>query len=197
MEKTKNNPLVTIIAMCYNHNRFLKETLDSIDNQTYENIELIITDDGSTDNSVVNIENWVEKHNNRYNINYIFNRNNKGVCHTANLALLKANGEYVQFVSCDDILNVNKINEQVLKLEEANINGLKYAFCYSDVEMIDEKTKVIKKSFYDYYNIEHRQFEFADILKRNTIPWVSVMFSRGAMKQIGLFDETLYCVFLS
>ena len=54
-----NYPLVSIIACCYNHEKFVEETLDGIISQTYENIELIIIDDFSTDSSVKKINNWI------------------------------------------------------------------------------------------------------------------------------------------
>ena len=55
-------PLVTVICICYNHARFVKEALDSVVNQTYGNIELIVIDDGSTDGSGKVIKQWIASH---------------------------------------------------------------------------------------------------------------------------------------
>ncbi|MDQ3753753.1 MAG: glycosyltransferase [Acidobacteriota bacterium] len=57
-----NQPLVSVIAGCYNHSRFVLECLESIRNQTYKNIQLIIIDDCSTDNSVALIRAWIAEH---------------------------------------------------------------------------------------------------------------------------------------
>ena len=55
------NPLVTVVCSCYNHATYIETALDSVLNQTYKNIELIIIDDFSNDNSVTIIENWILK----------------------------------------------------------------------------------------------------------------------------------------
>ena len=68
-----NKPLVTVICLCYNHAAFIVEALDSVLNQTHSNVELIIADDFSTDNSVDVIENWLKNH---PNISFFANKVN-------------------------------------------------------------------------------------------------------------------------
>ena len=72
------DPLVSIVALCYNHESYLKETLDSILNQTYKNIQLIIIDDCSKDNSISLIKNWIHK--NKVECVFIAHKENRGVC---------------------------------------------------------------------------------------------------------------------
>ena len=96
-----NSPLVSIIACCYNHEKYVEETLGSIKSQTHGNIELIIIDDFSTDQSVKKISNWIEK--NKYSCTFIKNTENLGVVKTLNKALKKCNGKYFSIIACDDI----------------------------------------------------------------------------------------------
>ena len=58
----QNTPLVSVICLCYNHEKFVVESLNSVLNQSYSNIELLIADDCSTDNSVLVIEDWLKNH---------------------------------------------------------------------------------------------------------------------------------------
>ena len=94
-------PLVSIIALCYNQEEFLCETLESIKAQTYKNLELIIIDDCSTDQSVKKIESWIKANN--HNCNFITNKENLGLVKSLNIAVKKCKGKYYSLIACDDI----------------------------------------------------------------------------------------------
>ena len=111
-------PLVSIIAACYNHALFVVEALDSIKNQTYPNIQLIVTNDASTDKSKKLIESWISQQ--EFAVHLISNETNKGVCYTFNKALKQVKGQYFQVISCDDVMLLNKIQQQVDFLESAS-----------------------------------------------------------------------------
>ncbi|GHT73776.1 hypothetical protein AGMMS50262_05450 [Bacteroidia bacterium] len=132
--KEQNMPLVSIIATCYNQARFVEESLDSIKNQTYSNIEIIITDDCSTDNSVEIIENWIKK-NNHLNCYFIKNEKNIGVSNTLNKALKVISGKYLQLLALDDVILPQKIENQVMIFESLDES---YALVYGDMMSIDE-----------------------------------------------------------
>lgn len=108
--------MVTIIIPAYNVEKYISKCLDSIVNQTYKDLEIIVVNDGSTDSTGEIIENYV----NRYsNLRYIY-QNNMGVSNARNLALRYANGEYIMFVDSDDYIDTNLIERMVKKSEQKN-----------------------------------------------------------------------------
>lgn len=110
-----NNPLVSICIPCYNAALYINKTIESIIKQTYPNIEIIIVDDGSTDNSVLVILKQIET--SHISINLI-KQENKGQCYAANVAFKSAKGEYIKFLDADDLINETHIELQVLALEK-------------------------------------------------------------------------------
>lgn len=102
-EIVQKKPLISIVMPVYNCEKYLKESLDSILNQTYKNIELICVDDGSTDHSL-DILNFYSKKDSRLKV---YTQTNQGPSAARNKALDKAQGEYVSFVDSDDFLELN------------------------------------------------------------------------------------------
>ena len=93
--KVKNKPLVSVIALCYNHQRYLKQALSSVLGQNYSEIELIIVDDASTDSSVDEIEGFINQNlENKLiqQVKTIFLKENQGNCKAFNLALSNQKG---------------------------------------------------------------------------------------------------------
>lgn len=149
-------PLVTIVALSYNHEKFVIKTLDSIKNQTYQNIQLIIIDNCSKDNTISLIHDWI-KNNQIDNVFFIPNNENLGVCSALNVALTHANGEFFQFISCDDVLAENKIELQVSIFRNL---PLTVAFIYGNFDYIDENGSIlnemnrfVKLGWYNQYDL--------------------------------------------
>lgn len=145
--QSNNFPLVSIVAICYDHAKYLVETLDSIRGQTYPNIQLIIMNDYSTDNSVEIIKAWIEK--TRYPCVFINHTENKGLCKTINEALSLCTGVYYQAIACDDILLKDKISKQVAILEK----DTSAALVCSNYQEIDEQGNIIKN---EYFSSEYK-----------------------------------------
>src|SRR5437870_2138929 len=122
-------PLVSVIVLNHNQGRFLEETLESVRHQTYKNIELIICDDFSTDDSRTKINNWIER--TRCNAKLIFNEQNLGVIRASNKAVKEATGHYVCFIACDDVMLPGKITTLV---EEFSHLDSSYMAVYSDAQ---------------------------------------------------------------
>ncbi len=109
----EHHPLVSIAMPVYNGERFITEAIASILNQTYKNIELLIIDDGSTDNSMALVGSFSDDR-----IRIFKNDKNCGVSYTRNRALDLAKGEYLAWMDCDDISLPNKIELQVAFMEQ-------------------------------------------------------------------------------
>ena len=99
------NPLVSIIVITYNSAKYVLETLESAKAQTYQNIELIVTDDCSTDNTIEICRNWLAENNQRFvQTKLITVEQNTGIPANCNRGLYAAKGEWIKYIAGDDIL---------------------------------------------------------------------------------------------
>jgi len=97
----------------YNSSKYLRESIDSVINQTYKNIELICVDDGSTDISYAILKEYAKKHS---NIKVFKNKKNLGISKTSNYAISKAVGTFIARLDSDDIMTVTRVEKQVTYL---------------------------------------------------------------------------------
>ncbi|USL96177.1 glycosyltransferase family 2 protein [Riemerella anatipestifer] len=134
-------PEVSIITPCYNASKFLKETINSVLNQTFTNWEWIISDDNSKDNSVEII-----KQINDPRIKLIESKQNGGAGKARNLALELATGRYITFLDADDLWETNFLEEMVsfMKRENAELAYSNYARCDENLTPIIEDFKADK-----------------------------------------------------
>jgi glycosyltransferase involved in cell wall biosynthesis len=106
--------LVSIIIPVYNQEKFLAETLQSVINQTYSNWECILVNDGSVDNSIAIINDYLAQ-DQRF---HFINSENKGVSNARNLALKQVKGEYILFLDGDDLIHPEKIQIALSNFQE-------------------------------------------------------------------------------
>jgi glycosyltransferase involved in cell wall biosynthesis len=99
--KTKNYPLISIITCTFNSEKYLKKALESVQEQTYKNIEHIINDSYSTDNTLEIINQYIEQNKNEYSIKFMQSQP-KGVANALNVASKEATGDIVHFLHSDD-----------------------------------------------------------------------------------------------
>lgn len=111
MKKEDSNSLISVLIPSYNHASFIKETIHSIWNQNYNNIEIIITDDRSTDNTL-EILNELKK-STPFPMHIIVNERQLGIAGNCNAAISHANGEFVCFLASDDMLIPNRFEKQI------------------------------------------------------------------------------------
>ncbi|MFL9831959.1 glycosyltransferase [Flavobacterium sp. ST-87] len=110
-------PLVSIIIPCYNQGEFLDETLTSVLNQTYSNWECIMIDDGSTDNTALIAQSWIQK-----DTRYVYlKKKNGGVSSSRNLGIEKAKGDFIQFLDSDDLLANAKIMDSIQVIQKYSV----------------------------------------------------------------------------
>lgn len=129
--------LVSVIMPNYNSERFLKQTIESVLNQTYSNLELLIVDDCSTDNSITIIKQYQEKDN---RVKLFENEINRGCAYSRNLALRKAKGEWIAFLDSDDLWKPEKLEKQLAFMVN---NG--YDFSYTKYNRVDENNIDLKE----------------------------------------------------
>lgn len=120
-----HSPLVTVIVITYNSAKYIRETLDSVKNQTFNDIELIISDDCSTDNTLDIVTDWVEKNHRKIGKHgkdplIITTDNNGGICHNYNNGLKFAHGKWIKYIAGDDILEVDCISSFVEAAEKCD-----------------------------------------------------------------------------
>jgi glycosyltransferase involved in cell wall biosynthesis len=131
------SPKVSIIVATYNQEMVIKETLESIEKQTYKNIEVIISDDGSTDKTREFLSNFVK---NKDNYFLHFQEKNIGITDNYNFLADKATGDYVSIFSGDDVMCAEKVESQVNLLEENPLAS----FCHHAVFDLDAESKKVR-----------------------------------------------------
>ncbi len=136
---------IDILLATYNGEKFVKEQIESILSQTYENFNLIISDDASTDNTLNILEEY-EKKDTR--IKVFKKEKNKGLIDNFEFLLKNVTSDYFMFSDQDDIWKKDKIEKSINKLKEEN-SGL----VYTDLEIVDEKLNVIYPSYWKYKQI--------------------------------------------
>ena len=108
------HPLVSICVITYNSSKYVIETLESAKNQSYPNIELVITDDGSTDNTADVCKKWVAENRQFFkNVVELYNPSNSGVSANCNKGISVCNGEWIKLIAGDDILLIDCIKTYV------------------------------------------------------------------------------------
>jgi glycosyltransferase involved in cell wall biosynthesis len=131
MTKDEMKQLVSIITPTYNCGEYIAETIESIQAQTYQNWEMLIVDDCSTDNTDEVVASFTDQR-----IKFFKNEKNSGAALTRNRAMREAQGEWIAFLDSDDLWDSQKLEKQ---LGFMNKNG--YVFSYHEYVKIDEESK--------------------------------------------------------
>lgn len=168
---------IAILISTYNGEKYIQELLTSIFSQTYKNIEVIVRDDLSTDNTVKILEN------NNDNILLLSSEKNLGVINSfetlLNYALENTNSKYFMFCDQDDIWEEDKVEstlKKMLDMSKENIN--KKILVHTDLTIVNEKLIVINKSMMNYTHVNPTLNSLNRLLIQNTITGCTVMINR-------------------
>ena len=193
-----NQPLVSVIVPCYNHEKYVEQTIESIVNQTYKNIELIVIDDGSKDSS----PEILEKLSKKYNF-YFERQENMGLPATLNKMIKMAQGEYISLIASDDVKTLDKIeilvnefiqlsDEYAVVFGEAKIiddNGIEKCVNY-DNEVVCEfiKQQLLKRPEIDF----KKNFgSYNTLLIDNYLPAMTTLIRKKVIIEAGYYDEDI------
>ena len=176
------DPKVTIVIPVYNGANYIKYAIESALSQTYAHIEILVVDDGSTDDTGDIVRSYGDK------VRYI-NKKNGGVSSALNLALKEMTGKYFSWLSHDDVYEPNKIKTEIEFLRSNNWLGKK-VIVFSDYYLINTKGKIIGESKKDHEEIEKKP-EY--ILLKGHINGLSLLIPKMAFDEYGEFDTELVC----
>jgi alpha-1,3-rhamnosyltransferase len=178
-------PLVTIVVVSYNHSKYIRENLDSIKNQTYGNIQLIVGDDASSDHSADVFEQWLKENN--YSAEKKFHTHNTGLATMLNECILLAKGKYIKCIAADDFLHHDSIQECVLKLESL---GEEYGMVFTNTYAIDDNSNIMADiADYDKFGGVSREAFRKDILMGNKIAALTVLMKKEALIKTGIYES--------
>ncbi len=178
------NPKVSIICLCYNQAKFVELAINSVLNQTYKNIELIIYDDSSQDESQDIIESVIGD---SKEILFMKGEENLGNCKAFNRAFQFTTGDYIIDLAADDVLLPNRV--------EAGINDFlnndnKYGVHFTNAEFIDENGVVIGK--HSEENADMPQGDvYIQLIRRYFINPVTMMIRKEVLTELGGYNEAL------
>ncbi|MEO9513942.1 MAG: glycosyltransferase family 2 protein [Flavobacteriaceae bacterium] len=141
-------PLVSIVTPAYNSEKFILETISSIQNQTYQNWELLITDDASSDNTVNIIKKIASKDK---RIKCFVNTTNEGAAVSRNNGLEMAQGRFIAFLDSDDLWYPEKLEKQL-----AFMIKNKTPICFTSYDLINEESKALNKVIKTVPSIDYK-----------------------------------------
>lgn len=183
-------PLVSVICISYNHAKYISEALNSVFNQVYNEIEIIVLDDGSTDNSAEEIKKLVQD---KSEVVFIANTKNEGYTRIFNKGLSLAKGKYIVDFALDDVMGPNFLSESVKRLE---VMGEKYGVSFSNSDYINSKSEIIgnhndilrnKKLIQEIPQDD----VFEMVLKRYFICTPTMVIRKAVFDRMGGYDEDL------
>lgn len=199
--------LVSVLIPAYNHEKYVQDAIKSVINQTYENIELIVADDGSKDLTWQKIQQMQEECDRRFVRVHIETKQNEGTCKTMNRLLSLASGEFICFLASDDMLKPTVIEKEIAFLSKNS----DYSLCVGNNEFIDKDGKICYwdkhknivnspteadfQTFADYFskrvkiNFSTSKFgTYKSLYKENYVP-NGAMIRKSIFEKIGNFTQ--------
>lgn len=145
-----NKPLISVIVPVYKVEKYLDKCITSLVNQTYDNLEIILIDDGSPDNCPKMCDDW-KKSDNRINV---IHKKNEGLGMARNTGIKNAKGDYIIFVDSDDMIDVDTIENCYKKLKNRRYDIIYFGYKYIDLEDNIKKEHIPTPTKLEYFNDE-------------------------------------------
>lgn len=180
------SPKVSVICTCYNHEQYVTESLQSVMDQSYSNYELIVVDDGSGDNSVQVIDNFLVEH---PEVKFIRHKENQGLCKAFNTAFEFCTGDYIIDLAADDVLLPERLSNGVNAFAQLDE---RWGVIFSDAEWVDQHGRHLyfHSQKFPHHTIPQGDI-YKDLIERYFICSPTMMFRRSVLKALDGYDETL------
>lgn len=175
---------VSILIPCFNSAKYVSEALQCCLSQDYQNIEIIVVDDGSTDNSVEVVKEWVSKYDNVH----LYLQKNSGVCRARNLAFEKSTGDYILYLDADDLISRDTISNQVELLKGTDNDVVAICAWGRFYESLDD-FKLEQQPVYRDYETSVGLIE--DLLNDGMFGLTCYLTPRSIIEKAGLWNEQL------
>jgi glycosyltransferase involved in cell wall biosynthesis len=175
----KSPPLISVIIPCYNGEKFIKDAIDSVINQTYDNFELIVVDDASKDKSSNIVNEFLSNH----KVNYFKNISNIGIAKTKNRGLSLASGEYVAFLDQDDIWLQEKLIAQI-RLFDEDVGVVCTGMAFTD-------KKLNTLELFNGFDSTDQNKLIKDLYFKPVNSSSIMMIRQKSLMAVGIFDESL------
>lgn len=185
------NPVISIVVITYNSSKYIIETLESAIKQTYRNIELIISDDGSQDNTVEICRNWSSVNKERFvNLEIVVTDKNTGISGNCNRGVKASRGEWIKLIAGDDLLISDSIEQFVkyISLDEAiEVVYSKSLGFFGDISNANYGTYHFP-GYSKFYN-STADIQFKMLMRRNYCDGPTIFFKKSTFELVGGFDE--------
>ena len=176
-----NKPLISVVIPAYNAEKYIEEALCSVLGQTYDNFEIVVVEDQSTDQTSSVIKKLAAKD---ARIRFFQNPRNLGIAKTRNFGIQAARGDFVAFLDADDYWEKNKIEKQLAIFERND----KVALVYSDGEIFGAPGNKVGHKFSEFEKFQRGKV-FGFLAWRDFIPTSSVIVKKKILEQVGGFCE--------
>lgn len=175
-----DQPLVSVIVASYNHGPYIEACIESILAQTYTNVELLVVDDGSTDDSVARIHRLQEVHPFEFRV-----QSNQGLSRTLNAAIDASNGSLIAPFGSDDVMFPERLAIQVAYLRDKPDVGI----CAGGIQEIDETGQ--QRGAPQHFGLRRLDFDDVFQARKRGAPAPTLLFRREALERVGGFDPSI------
>ncbi len=180
-DSIKEPPPIEIIMAVYNGEKYLKEQIESIQNQSYKKWHLLISDDNSTDQSYSIMERYARTDS---RIECIRQPCRQGsACHHFMALLMECDAQYLMFADQDDIWSKEKISLEIKRMNKIERSNTPVAVC-TDLIIVDESLQTISNSFVSYQKLNIKRLNFNNLLSQNVLTGCTILLNRPAISLI-------------
>lgn len=187
-------PLVSVVIPVFNHGRYIVDCLESVFSQDYPRIELLVLDDGSSDDSFDRAWEWAKLHSSRFERCIIDRQQNQGICKTLNKLIIQSKGAYIQALASDDMLVAGALKKLVsFHREHCQPDEL----LFTNVALIDSEGQAVSDNVMQYLKKDEAAIAGnanllkLEVLLRWFLPYPHQFYPRKFYDLVGGYDESL------
>ena len=188
----ESNPLVSVVVITYNSSDTIIETLNSVKIQSYQNVELIVSDDCSTDDTVAVVREWIRMNKERFVTAELLEvQQNTGISPNCNRGIRIAHGEWIKILSGDDRLLPNALKDYVhfvANIDQCSICFGKFHFWGENQRLVQQNKIFYEKNYYPYLRGDWKT-QWKRIQEILFVPGPGLFYKKTLLDEIGGFDE--------